>query len=282
MHIKIITSAIGALLATNVSAQTPVSESTERVVQLTNTPTTQGFQEIATALRAVAQIRNLTIDSEHNSFVLHGTVGDLAMAEWMIHMMDRPAGWRPSDQEIWNPATREYRAPASRDPVARVYYLTNTTSSQGLQEIITLLRTVADIQKIFSYTPARVVVFRGPAGDVDLAEWLIHKLDLPASAKAPVGAKGADALRQESAANLYRLPAPQRDGSEDLVRVFYLSPTMSPRGIQEMITAMRKSAGIQKVFSHTAPPAIAARGNPAQLAQAQRIIEGGETTAAAR
>jgi hypothetical protein len=36
MHIKIITAAIGALLATPVSAQTPVSESTERVVQLTN------------------------------------------------------------------------------------------------------------------------------------------------------------------------------------------------------------------------------------------------------
>ena len=35
----------------------------------------------------------------------------VAMAEWMIHMMDRPPGWRPSYQEIWNPATREYRVP---------------------------------------------------------------------------------------------------------------------------------------------------------------------------
>src|SRR5215472_15875711 len=117
--------------------------------------------------------------------------------KWMIQMMDRPAGWRPSDQEIWNPATREYRAPASRDPVARVYYLTNTTSFQDLQEIIVLLRTVADIQKIFSYTPARVVAFRGSADDVELAEWLIHKLDLSASAQAPAIAKGAEALRQE-------------------------------------------------------------------------------------
>ena len=47
-----------------------------------------------------------------------------------------------------------------------------------------------------------------------------------------------------------------------------------------MITAMRKRPRIQKVFSHTSPPAIAARGNAAQLAEAQRIIEEMETAGA--
>ena len=89
-----------------------------------------------------------------------------------------------------------------------------------------------------------------------------------------------EALRQESSADLYRLPAPQRDGSEDLVRVFYLSPTVSLPGINEMITAMRKRGGIMKVFCYTAPPALAVRGNLAQLAQAERIIEETETAAA--
>jgi len=278
MQTKITTVAIAAFLAATVSAQTPVTESAERVVQLTNTPTRQGFQEMATVLRTVAQISNLTTDSEHNSFDLHGTPGDLAMAEWMIHMMDRSASWQPSNQEMWNPAMREYRAPAGREPVARVYYLTNTTSPRGLQEIITVLRTVADIQKIFSYTPARVLAYRGSADEVELADWLIRKLDLPVTAHAR--AQGVEALRQESSADLYRLPAPQRDGSEDLVRVFYLSPTVSLPGINEMITAMRKRGGIMKVFCYTAPLALAVRGNLAQLAQAERIIEEAETAAA--
>jgi len=77
MQTKITTVAIAAFLAATVSAQTPVTESAERVVQLTNTPTRQGFQEMATVLRTVAQISNLTIDSEHNSFDLRGTPGDL-------------------------------------------------------------------------------------------------------------------------------------------------------------------------------------------------------------
>jgi hypothetical protein len=89
-----------------------------------------------------------------------------------------------------------------------------------------------------------------------------------------------EASGQQSGANLYRLTARQRDGSEDLVRVFYLNPGVSPPGIQEMITAMRKRVSIQRVFSHTTPPAIAARGNAAQLAEAQRIIEEMETAGA--
>jgi len=64
------------------------------------------------------------------------------------------------------------------------------------------------------------------------------------------------------------------------VRVFYLSPTVSLPGINEMIIAMHKRGGIQKVFCHTAPPALAVRGNPAQLARAERIIEETEATAA--
>jgi hypothetical protein len=129
---------------------------------------------------------------------------------------------------------------------------------------------VADVHKIFCYDPASVVAFRGSADSVELAEWLIRKLDLPSGAQ----------VVKESGANLYRLTARQRDGSEDLVRVFYLNPGVSPPGIQEMITAMRKRASIQRVFSHTTPPAIAARGNAAQLAEAQRIIEGMETAGA--
>src|SRR6266849_1515752 len=143
MQAKIITVAIAAFLAATVSAQTPVTESADRVVHLTTTPTPRDFQEMATALRTVAQIRDLTVDSEHNSFILHGTPSDLAMAEWLVRMMDKPANWQPSEQEAWNPSTREYRLSAGRVPVVRVYYLINTTSTLGLQEIITVLRTVA-------------------------------------------------------------------------------------------------------------------------------------------
>jgi|SRR5579859_711528 len=278
MQTEVMSLTISAFLAAAASAQTYVTESTERVVHLANAPTSKGFQEMATALRVVAQISKVTIDSEHNSFNLRGNRSDLAMADWMIHMMDKPAGWQPSNQEVWNPATREYRVAADRNPVARVYYLANTTSARDLQEIITVLRSVANIQKIFSYTPATVVVYRGSVEEVELGEWLIRKLDLPVTAHA--SAQGVEALQQESPVDVFRLSAPQRDGSEDLVRVFYLNPTVSAQVINEMTSAMHKRGGIMRVFSHTAPPAIAVRGNPTELARAKRIIEEMETAAA--
>jgi len=92
------------------------------------------------------------------------------------------------------------------------------------------------------------VAFRGATDSVDLADWLIRKLDLPAKAPLSSSAQAKSPGRPDANANLYRLAAQQRDGSEDLARVFYVSPAVSVRGIQEMITAMRKDARIQKVF----------------------------------
>ncbi len=77
---------------------------------------------------------------------------------------------------------------------------------------------------------------------------MIRKLDLPAKAPLSSSAQAKEPGRPDANANLYRLAAQQRDGSEDLARVFYVSPAVSVRGIQEIITAMRKDARIQKVF----------------------------------
>src|SRR2546422_6167957 len=89
----------------------------------------------------------------------------------------------------------------------------------------------------------RVLAFLWSADEVELADWLARKMDLSVTAQVHASAQGVEGLRQESAADLYRLPVPQRDGSEDLVRVFYLSPTVSLPGISQMINAMHKRGG---------------------------------------
>jgi hypothetical protein len=71
-----------------------------------------------------------------------------------------------------------------------------------------LVRTVAEIQKIFSYTPSRVVAFRGATDSVDLADWLIRKLDLPAKAPQSTSAQAKESGRPDTNVNLYRLAAP--------------------------------------------------------------------------
>ena len=46
------------------------------------------------------------------------------------------------------------------DWVVKVFYLTNVTSQQELQEVVTAIRTVAEIQKIFTYQAQNALIVR--------------------------------------------------------------------------------------------------------------------------
>jgi len=140
------------------------------------------------------------------------------------------------------------------------------------------IRTVADIER-YCYSLARVLAYRGSAELVDLADWLLRKLEVPAAYPVDTNAKSREETNRDSAADLYRLAAPQRDGSDDIVRIFSLSPAAS---LPEMIVAMHEDAHIQKVGWRMAPPALVLRGSPAQLAGAERMIEEKEKTSPAR
>lgn len=65
--------------------------------------------------------------------------------------------------------------------VMRVFYLNNIGTAQELQEIVTALRTVTDIQKLFTYTAQSAIIVRAEADRVALAEKLIADLDKPKS-----------------------------------------------------------------------------------------------------
>ncbi|MSV30441.1 MAG: hypothetical protein EXQ52_17110 [Bryobacterales bacterium] len=65
--------------------------------------------------------------------------------------------------------------------IMKVFYLNNIGTAQELQEIVTALRTVTDIQKLFTYTAQSAIIVRAEADRVALAEKLIADLDKPKS-----------------------------------------------------------------------------------------------------
>jgi general secretion pathway protein D len=67
------------------------------------------------------------------------------------------------------------------EQVMRVFYLTNVTTPQELQEIVTAVRSVADIQRLFVYNAQNAIIARGEADRIALAEKIIHDLDKPKS-----------------------------------------------------------------------------------------------------
>ncbi|HEY4088308.1 MAG TPA: hypothetical protein VGM43_20390, partial [Bryobacteraceae bacterium] len=70
---------------------------------------------------------------------------------------------------------------AYTEQVVKVFYLTNPTTPQEIQEMLTVLRTVFDIQKVFNYTSQNALVVRCDADTMALVEKEIADLDKPRS-----------------------------------------------------------------------------------------------------
>jgi hypothetical protein len=112
-----------------------------RTVNLVNPLDATGLKEMTIVLKTVADLGVAAVEPGRVS--IEGTAEKMAAAEWLVHQLDRPMGWEPSQQERENPSTREYQGQI------RIYFLANTPTPQGMQETLTILRTVLDTQRIF-------------------------------------------------------------------------------------------------------------------------------------
>jgi general secretion pathway protein D len=65
------------------------------------------------------------------------------------------------------------------DEVVKVFYLKNPTSTQEFQEIVTAVRSVTDVRRMFPYNAENAIVVRDTVDKVALVEALLHNLDKP-------------------------------------------------------------------------------------------------------
>ena len=250
---------LSAALGTSVGfAQTAAPANQSKVFDFANTPTQQGLQEIATILRTVGNIKQLSIDSASSSLTVSGTADELAMTGWIVHQLDQPI---PADLSVPQPAAgsnQQYLVAGKSDDVIQVFHLTTVTPNtpQMIQEILTVLRTVEDVQRVYNYTALCDLVVRGPAAQLAFAQYLMSSLDVkPGSVTT-------------SAEFQYQ---PQGEGAS-VARVFYLAHPSIPQHIQEILTTLRTVVQIQKIFNYTAVNALAIRGTAAELAASEFMI----------
>src|SRR5579872_2017832 len=217
MRTKAIELAFVVLFASAAFGQVPGEQIVDRVFHFTHTETPQGFQQIATVMRMVAGIRQLSVVEAPRVLTLRGTADQIALAEWLFNELDKPATGQPV-QQVQNSIVHEYRVPGSSDDVVQVFYLTHTQTAQDLQEIVTAIRVIADIQRIFQCN-VTCLALRGTAAQTALAQWLVDELDKS------TGGRPLDQRGQSLVAHEYRVPT----NADDVVRVFYLTNTETPQ-----------------------------------------------------
>jgi len=90
--------------------------------------------------------------------------------------------WKPlSANAIFVTLDNTTKRREMEEQVVKVFYLNNITNTTELQEVITTLRTVTEIQKIYNYTTQNALIIRCEADRMLLAEKIIADLDKPKS-----------------------------------------------------------------------------------------------------
>jgi hypothetical protein len=226
-----------------------------QVFYLSNTETMQRLQEVATTVRSIGDIKRSFTYNALRAVAVRGTPDQAALAEFLFTEIDKPGIEPGSSQQSRSSPTHIYR-PDSREGVVRVFYLPNTKTVQNFQELVTTVRTVVNVRRLFTYNAPRAVVVRGTAEQIELADWLFNELDKPTNSK------NADPPE-------YHLPT----ASDDVVRVFYLSDVQTVQRLQEIAVQAQSVTHQRAVLSYTAARAVIVRGTAAEIAQADRLIK---------
>jgi hypothetical protein len=214
-----------------------------RVLQLTQNESREQMEQIATVLRAVAGLQVVSMDDEQRTLTVEGAPSQLAMGGWLIGQMGRAAA----------PAVHEYREPAGGDDVVRVFYAGHAPTPRDLQEIAVIVRSVADIRRVFVYSAASAVTVRGTNQQILLAAWLMEQLDQPADAAAP-------------SPHEYKL------SGDDVARVFDLANQRNPLQLQELATLIRSIADMQRLFVCSRRRSVVLRGPAERVALSAWLV----------
>jgi len=90
--------------------------------------------------------------------------------------------WKPlSSNAIFVTQDNTTKRRDYEEEVMKIFYVTNATTPQELQEIVTAMRSVCNIQRVFLDNAQNAIIARGTADQIALADKIVHDLDRPKS-----------------------------------------------------------------------------------------------------
>ena len=213
---------------------------------LANVLSPRDLQEVTNATRSVTDIQRAFPYAPLQALALRGTADQVAAADWILRELNQ-AGPGQNTQEFPLPLA------APRKEVAKVFYVKNTLTPQGIQEMVNMTRSIADIQRFYPYLARHAIVARGTSEQLALATWLVQLLDQPSGQ--PV--------------NEYRVTGDRNP----IVSIVHLANTQPPQSVQEMVNTVRTATQMQHIFGSTFCHAVAMRGTADQVSRAGELIK---------
>lgn len=235
-------------------------QTVDRIFHYVHTESVQNMQEIATAIRTVGDIKDVSVATDQRTFTVRGTAAQIALSEWLFAAMDQPVPSQP------NTATHEFTLPDGPDNIVRLYNIDHGQSIQDFQEFATAMRTVLDLRRVYTYNAPRVIVARGTADQMTIADLLVAELGKRTSGPGP----HTTSTEYHLSASL-SLPPPAPN--ENVMRVFYVANSPTVQDFQSFATLIRTIVNVRRVFTYNAQRAMVVRGTSDQLAFAQWLFD---------
>jgi hypothetical protein len=241
---------IPVLLACSSAAAPTTAESVSGSYHFTTPQTPQSMAEAATTVKVVGALTQSSFDISTETLTFSGPIEGVALVQWVLPQIDKTTG---------DSALHEYRLPSG--DLARVVFVPNAEKPQQMQELLTVLRTVADVQKIYTSSSNHALVMRGPEWEVLFSQWIIDQLNVPAGQK-------PDTTPRE-----FTVGGPDFRGMGHGARLNFLASVAQPRQAMELLTVLRTVGDVMKVFSYTSSHALVLRAGDIDLQRAEWLIQ---------
>jgi hypothetical protein len=216
------------------------------IFRLARTEPPQVLSELVNASRTVPEITEMYPVSQANAIVARADQDKLDKAEWILRQLELPAA---QDR----PVAKSQLASPHVTQELRVLYTREALPAPAFQEIVSVIRAIPPVMKVFPVTSKGAVAVAGPADEIALGEWLFQQLDRPAPDPS--------------------LGSPSHDApSGDTVQVFFMRASLTEENLRDAVNRLRGVTRPYRVLSCSASRAIVVRGTPAELSQAAEIV----------
>jgi len=151
-------------------AKTPGDQGVARVFYVPEAATDVSVRELFYAIQTTTEVRWALRCTGVRAISVRGTDDQLAATDWLIREV-YSSGAGPQ-----TPAG-PYNLSNTSTPVVRLFRLQRLESQQQLVDMVNLLRTVTELQRIVQVNTEKIIIVRGDADRVAMAEWLVDELD---------------------------------------------------------------------------------------------------------
>ena len=122
---------------------------------------------------------NVLFDPDYTSRVIRVELNGVTLQEALeITALESKTFWRPvTPNTIFVAADTPAKRKELEQSVIRTFYLTNLSQPNELQDLVNILRTLLDTQRLQQFPSQQAIVVRGTPDQIALAEKLIDDLD---------------------------------------------------------------------------------------------------------